>query len=120
MIRRPPRSTLSSSSAASDVYKRQLAPYTNGEVGPVLRHRRGKTPNYLKAGHAMTEDTILGPTIALSFDRAINYAFHQNAIPMVKELRICNDAVPRRDLCFRITTDPPFAEPLELRLQALE
>ena len=41
-----------------------LAPYTNGEVGPVLRHRRGKTPNYLKAGHAMTEDTILGPTIA--------------------------------------------------------
>ena len=28
MIRRPPRSTLSSSSAASDVYKRQ---YTNGQ-----------------------------------------------------------------------------------------
>src|SRR5665648_1282886 len=27
MIRRPPRSTLSSSSAASDVYKRQAAPY---------------------------------------------------------------------------------------------
>src|SRR5664280_3846779 len=29
MIRRPPRSTLSSSSAASDVYKRQLLLYTN-------------------------------------------------------------------------------------------
>eukprot|EP00658_Telonema_sp_P-2_P016084 TRINITY_DN16235_c0_g1_i2.p1 TRINITY_DN16235_c0_g1~~TRINITY_DN16235_c0_g1_i2.p1 ORF type:complete len:396 (+),score=37.92 TRINITY_DN16235_c0_g1_i2:94-1281(+) len=28
MIRRPPRSTLSSSSAASDVYKRQLSPHT--------------------------------------------------------------------------------------------
>src|SRR5674536_141488 len=29
MIRRPPRSTLSSSSAASDVYKRQLEDHTN-------------------------------------------------------------------------------------------
>src|SRR5665648_1296855 len=32
MIRRPPRSTLSSSSAASDVYKRQA--YTNKDVSP--------------------------------------------------------------------------------------
>eukprot|EP00658_Telonema_sp_P-2_P064081 TRINITY_DN52950_c0_g1_i1.p1 TRINITY_DN52950_c0_g1~~TRINITY_DN52950_c0_g1_i1.p1 ORF type:complete len:127 (-),score=34.33 TRINITY_DN52950_c0_g1_i1:107-487(-) len=31
MIRRPPRSTLSSSSAASDVYKRQ--PYVEGQLG---------------------------------------------------------------------------------------
>src|SRR5665648_1286796 len=30
MIRRPPRSTLSSSSAASDVYKRQRYPNTSG------------------------------------------------------------------------------------------
>src|SRR5450756_3143833 len=30
MIRRPPRSTQSRSSAASDVYKRQIMPYTNG------------------------------------------------------------------------------------------
>src|SRR5664279_1954283 len=33
MIRRPPRSTLSSSSAASDVYKRQLLHYLNMPVG---------------------------------------------------------------------------------------
>ena len=32
MIRRPPRSTLSSSSAASDVYKRQVT----GDLGPLL------------------------------------------------------------------------------------
>src|SRR5664280_3754515 len=32
MIRRPPRSTLSSSSAASDVYKRQANQGTNGHV----------------------------------------------------------------------------------------
>src|SRR5674536_251869 len=39
MIRRPPRSTLSSSSAASDVYKRQLQP-TAGS----LRRRRARRP----------------------------------------------------------------------------
>ena len=32
MIRRPPRSTLSSSSAASDVYKRQLYGFVKGDV----------------------------------------------------------------------------------------
>eukprot|EP00658_Telonema_sp_P-2_P044713 TRINITY_DN32612_c0_g1_i1.p1 TRINITY_DN32612_c0_g1~~TRINITY_DN32612_c0_g1_i1.p1 ORF type:complete len:173 (-),score=41.42 TRINITY_DN32612_c0_g1_i1:333-851(-) len=32
MIRRPPRSTLSSSSAASDVYKRQVSPQSAGTV----------------------------------------------------------------------------------------
>src|SRR5674536_250291 len=34
MIRRPPRSTLSSSSAASDVYKRQPLDAAAGRVGP--------------------------------------------------------------------------------------
>eukprot|EP00658_Telonema_sp_P-2_P078000 TRINITY_DN7207_c0_g1_i1.p2 TRINITY_DN7207_c0_g1~~TRINITY_DN7207_c0_g1_i1.p2 ORF type:complete len:168 (+),score=36.82 TRINITY_DN7207_c0_g1_i1:122-625(+) len=41
MIRRPPRSTLSSSSAASDVYKRQVSTQSTGEVPTatmVLRH----------------------------------------------------------------------------------
>src|SRR5665648_1289190 len=32
MIRRPPRSTLSSSSAASDVYKRQASTSTSGQI----------------------------------------------------------------------------------------
>src|SRR5664280_1031145 len=36
MIRRPPRSTLSSSSAASDVYKRQLQDGAHGRVGLLL------------------------------------------------------------------------------------
>ena len=34
MIRRPPRSTLDRSSAASDVYKRQLKPYL--EAGDII------------------------------------------------------------------------------------
>src|SRR5665648_936277 len=44
MIRRPPRSTLSSSSAASDVYKRQvstLRPYSPGGVLIVLTAAQG-------------------------------------------------------------------------------
>eukprot|EP00656_Telonema_subtile_P014137 TRINITY_DN17205_c0_g1_i1.p1 TRINITY_DN17205_c0_g1~~TRINITY_DN17205_c0_g1_i1.p1 ORF type:complete len:162 (+),score=4.09 TRINITY_DN17205_c0_g1_i1:68-553(+) len=36
MIRRPPRSTLSSSSAASDVYKRQVQPGRVGQGCPVI------------------------------------------------------------------------------------
>eukprot|EP00656_Telonema_subtile_P022288 TRINITY_DN233_c0_g1_i18.p1 TRINITY_DN233_c0_g1~~TRINITY_DN233_c0_g1_i18.p1 ORF type:complete len:137 (+),score=1.37 TRINITY_DN233_c0_g1_i18:90-500(+) len=37
MIRRPPRSTLSSSSAASDVYKRQVSTQSTGRLGPKWR-----------------------------------------------------------------------------------
>eukprot|EP00656_Telonema_subtile_P058437 TRINITY_DN9897_c0_g2_i4.p1 TRINITY_DN9897_c0_g2~~TRINITY_DN9897_c0_g2_i4.p1 ORF type:complete len:253 (+),score=81.36 TRINITY_DN9897_c0_g2_i4:94-852(+) len=41
MIRRPPRSTLSSSSAASDVYKRQYQRRVRGLVIPVMAHIEG-------------------------------------------------------------------------------
>ena len=58
--------------------------------------------------------------IALSFDRAINYAFQQNAIPVVKEIRVCNTATARKALTIRVTTEPLFAEPAELHLQSLE
>eukprot|EP00658_Telonema_sp_P-2_P079947 TRINITY_DN7869_c0_g1_i2.p1 TRINITY_DN7869_c0_g1~~TRINITY_DN7869_c0_g1_i2.p1 ORF type:complete len:385 (+),score=132.37 TRINITY_DN7869_c0_g1_i2:67-1221(+) len=36
MIRRPPRSTLSSSSAASDVYKRQVSTQSTGEIRQIM------------------------------------------------------------------------------------
>jgi len=58
--------------------------------------------------------------ISLVYDQAINYAFQQNAIPVVKELRFCNDATPRKNLIIRITTEPAFAEPVELRLQGID
>src|SRR5437867_3966712 len=60
------------------------------------------------------------PTIALSYDQAINYAFQQNAIPVIKELRISNDPTPRKTMTIRVTTEPQFAEPVELRLQSLD
>jgi len=67
----------------------------------------------------MSDYTIPGLSISLIFDRVINYAFQQNAIPVVKELRICNDSIPRKDLIIRVTTEPAFAAPVEVRLQGL-
>src|SRR5674536_345974 len=45
MIRRPPRSTLSSSSAASDVYKRQLSAGGSARRQRPSRQRAGVTPH---------------------------------------------------------------------------
>jgi very-short-patch-repair endonuclease len=58
--------------------------------------------------------------IGISHDRAINFAFQQNAIPVIKELRFQNDAEARRDLVIRISTEPDFAVPSEVRLQAID
>jgi len=62
----------------------------------------------------------VSPHIELSFDQAINYAFQQNAIPVVREFRFKNDATPRKNLIVRVTTEPVFAEPVEVRLQSIE
>eukprot|EP00658_Telonema_sp_P-2_P021510 TRINITY_DN18567_c0_g1_i3.p1 TRINITY_DN18567_c0_g1~~TRINITY_DN18567_c0_g1_i3.p1 ORF type:complete len:359 (-),score=55.34 TRINITY_DN18567_c0_g1_i3:259-1335(-) len=45
MIRRPPRSTLSSSSAASDVYKRQVSTQSTGANRAVARRALGLSPS---------------------------------------------------------------------------
>jgi very-short-patch-repair endonuclease len=59
-------------------------------------------------------------SLAVSFDPAINYAFQQNAIPVVKELRFQNDGVARKDLVIRVTTEPAFAALVEIRVQSIE
>eukprot|EP00658_Telonema_sp_P-2_P050210 TRINITY_DN3825_c0_g1_i1.p1 TRINITY_DN3825_c0_g1~~TRINITY_DN3825_c0_g1_i1.p1 ORF type:complete len:160 (+),score=55.78 TRINITY_DN3825_c0_g1_i1:155-634(+) len=52
MIRRPPRSTLSSSSAASDVYKRQLcALETERDTGALISVDTNIVEEYSLAGH---------------------------------------------------------------------
>jgi very-short-patch-repair endonuclease len=60
------------------------------------------------------------PQISLVYDQSINYAFQQNAVPVIKELRFCNDGAARKNLIIRITTEPSFAEPVELRLQGID
>ena len=66
------------------------------------------------------ENTPDNLKISLVYDQAINYAFQQNAIPVVKELRFFNDATPRKNLIIRITTELAFAESVELRLQGID
>lgn len=66
------------------------------------------------------KDTTDAPKISLVYDQAINYAFQQNAIPVVKELRFRNDLTSRKNLILRVTTEPAFAEPVELRLQGID
>ena len=64
-------------------------------------------------------DSIEAPTNSLVFDRAINYAFQQNAIPVIKELKFCNDATARKNRRLTLATEPAFAEPVEIRLQGI-
>jgi hypothetical protein len=58
--------------------------------------------------------------IEVTCDSSINYAFQQNAIPMIKELRFLNDEVLRKNLVLRITTEPAFASAVEIRLQSVD
>lgn len=60
------------------------------------------------------------PRLSIIYDRSINYAFQQNSIPVVKALRFQNNGLSRRDLVFRVTTEPTFAPPTEIRLQAID
>ena len=57
--------------------------------------------------------------LTITFDPAINYAFQQNAIPVVKELRFQNDGLARNNLVIRVITEPAFAESVEIRLQSI-
>jgi len=58
--------------------------------------------------------------ITVTFDSSINYAFQQNAIPVVKDLQFQNDSVARKDLTIRVSTEPAFATPTEIRVQSVE
>ncbi len=78
MIRRPPRSTLDRSSAASDVYKRQILPYIAVVFGiiAIAKGRRAqktiaKSPEkYINAGDAMA-GVIMGSIVVGLFVLAV-------------------------------------------------
>jgi len=58
--------------------------------------------------------------ISVTHDPSINYAFQQNGIPVLREIRVRNDGADElREITVHVTTEPPFALPLELRVQAL-
>jgi len=60
------------------------------------------------------------PAVSVLADSSINYAFQQNAIPIIKELRFLNDDTARKDISIRISTEPAFAASTEIRVQAIE
>lgn len=61
-----------------------------------------------------------GVSVSVVADDAINFAFQQNSIPVVRELRIANEGSEEQRACVvRITTEPAFALPLELRIASL-
>lgn len=59
------------------------------------------------------------PQLSLTYDHSINYAFQQNSIPVVKELRLQNNGIARQNVILRLTTEPAFAPTVEVRLQAI-
>lgn len=67
-------------------------------------------------------DAITSNAIALTvtFDSSINYAFQQNAIPVVKDLQFQNDSIARKNLKVCVSTEPAFAAPTEIRVQSVE
>ena len=58
--------------------------------------------------------------ITFTYDPAINYAFQQNSIPVLRELTVRNGSVPKKELKVSLRTEPAFAEAIELHIQSLE
>lgn len=76
--------------------------------------------SYESAAPAADEEAkLVTPAVVFSHDSSINFAFQQNAIPVIKELRLINDAQDRRNLSIKITSDPGFAIAAEIRIHSL-
>ena len=70
MIRRPPRSTRKESSAASDVYKRQiydgqLSVLKNTPVGPTIQHMKDQEQEHLDTFNKLLYENDTRPTALL-------------------------------------------------------
>ncbi|HUS33771.1 MAG TPA: DUF4011 domain-containing protein [Verrucomicrobiae bacterium] len=58
--------------------------------------------------------------ITFTYDPAINYAFQQNLIPVLRELVVRNGDSPRKELKVSLRTEPAFADAVELHIHSLE
>ncbi len=58
--------------------------------------------------------------ITLTYDPSINYAFQQNAIPVIRDLSVVNrGAQSYKNLLVTLRTEPLFAVPVEIRISEL-
>lgn len=72
-------------------------------------------------GHTGEESKPSEIKISIIYDHAINYAFQQNAIPVVKELRISNvTTIGYKSIVIKVTSDPGFVIPIEIFVERFE
>jgi very-short-patch-repair endonuclease/DNA polymerase III delta prime subunit len=70
--------------------------------------------------HETDKNVKIPPAIELEYDGRINFAMQQNAIPVVKLLRIVNNSdVPLEDLTVSLRLDPELSEAFEHRIAGL-
>src|SRR5687768_2164085 len=89
--------------------RRAAAPSNQKKTLPNVREKRN--------GAASEPASI---RITFTYDPAINYAFQQNSIPVLRELVVRNGSLPRKELKVSLRTEPAFAEPIELHIQSLD
>ena len=99
MIRRPPRSTLDRSSAASDVYKRQGAidrtrldrlgngvqRHHHGRFGPLADHERAGAVSYT---HLRAHETVLDLVCRLLLEKKNNNPDHNDTYWTAQQLTL--------------------------------
>ncbi|HEX7861422.1 MAG TPA: DUF4011 domain-containing protein [Verrucomicrobiae bacterium] len=96
------------SQPAKGIASRRIAP-NQKRTQPAAREKR--------SGGAAEPASI---RITFTYDPAINYAFQQNSIPVLRELVVRNGNLPRKELRVSLRTEPAFAEPVELHIQSLD
>ncbi len=73
-----------------------------------------------ESSSSLTPDDRTGLTVSIDCDATVTYAFQQNAIPLVREIRLLNPGpTGHRDLCLTIRTEPAFTLPLEIPIHIL-
>lgn len=86
-------------------------------TSPAQRKIHSNAREKRSAGSAAERANI---AVTFTYDPAINYAFQQNSIPVLRELVVRNGSVPRKELKVSLRTEPAFAEAVELHIQSLE
>src|SRR5689334_4469561 len=80
--------------------------------------KRSQSPAREKRNAGALESASI--RITFTYDPAINYAFQQNSIPVLRELVVRNGNFPRKELKVSLRTEPEFADPVELHIHSLE
>ena len=81
---------------------------------------RRPAPAQKKTGEKKNASESASIRIRFTYDPAINYAFQQNLIPVLRELVVRNGDAPRKELKVSLRAEPAFADAVELHIHSLE